>query len=108
MHVITGIAVGLVVGFVEGVLIYLFPTEPHKISVTIAATLKGVLIGVLIGLTGWSGHILRAAILGGVFGLALNRVSMLPEGGCPPEERKYILRISVVSGALIAVLTVAL
>jgi hypothetical protein len=106
--VITGLAVGMIVGFVEGTLLYLIPEDVRHRRVLMATMLKGALLGVSIGLLLRPGRMLIGAVLGAALGFVLSRVSFIREGGMAKEERSYAVPISVVSGLVIGILTVAL
>lgn len=105
MLIIPGLAIGMVIGFVEGVLLYVIPEDPLRRRVLLPATLKGALIGILVGLIIRPGSASMGLLLGAFCGLAFNRLSLLREGGATPKETSYVLLMSVVSGALTGVLT---
>lgn len=105
MLIMSGIAIGLIVGFVEGILLYVIPEEPLRRRVLFPATLKGALVGIIIGLTVRPGSAAMGLVLGALCGLLFNRLSFLREGGATPTEASYALPISVASGALIGALT---
>ena len=106
MHALTGLAIGMVIGFIEGLVLYAIPEDPYHRRVILPATLKGAAVGVLVGLTARFGSPLWGIMLGALYGLLLNRLTLWREGGATPKEASYVLYISIASGILIGVLTV--
>lgn len=105
MHILTGLAIGMVIGFVEGILLYVIPEEPLHRRVLFPAMLKGVLVGIIVGLLVRPGSAFSGLFVGTVCGILFNRLSLLREGGATPKEAAYVLPISIAGGALIGALT---
>lgn len=101
--------IGIIIGALEGVMIFFVPEEPHKFGIFFAASLKGLLNGLLVGLslstasTWWQG-----AGLGLLYGFLLSLIIVLPEGGFNSKDAKYIIPFGIVGGFIIGLLTIFL
>jgi hypothetical protein len=107
MFLIVASTIGVIIGALEGAMIFFVPEEPHKVGVFMGAAIKGSLNGLLVGLsvsggsTWWQG-----TGLGLLYGFLLGLVIVLPEGGFHAKDAKYIMPFSVIGGGLIGLLAV--
>ncbi len=99
--------IGIVIGALEGIMIFFVPEEPHKVGVFLGATLKGLINGLLVGLSVSTGSAWwQSAAVGLFYGFVLSLLIILPEGGFSSRDAKYIVPFSVLGGGLIGLIAV--
>ena len=99
------VAIGAVVGALDGVGIFFAPGEPYPVEILIAAILKGILVAVMVGLALRPGATwLRGAGVGAVYGLLFALVVFFAKGGLRSMDAPYVVPAGILFGGLTGIL----
>jgi hypothetical protein len=99
------IAIGAVVGALDGVGIFFAPGEPYPLEILIAAILKGILVAVMVGFALRPGATwLRGAGIGAVYGLLFALVVFFAKGGLRSMDAPYVVPAGLVFGGLTGIM----
>jgi hypothetical protein len=105
MNILIALLIGAFMGGLNGVGIFFEPSEPYKIEILLAATLKGVLISLLTGFSlGPGDSWLRGAGFGMLYGFAFGLVIFLAKGAFKSKDAPYVVPMSIVTGLITGVL----
>jgi uncharacterized membrane protein len=99
------LAIGAILGALDGGGIFFAEGEPYKIEIFIAATLKGMLVSFVTAITMSHPRLVwQGALVGGAYGLAIALVVFFAKGAFRSGDAPYILPISFVTGVVNGVL----
>jgi hypothetical protein len=108
MRVFTVVAIGAVLGALDGIGVFFEPKEPYKWQIFCAAAVKGILVALLTGFSlvatmrWWS-----AAGIGMLYGLAMALVVYLAKGGPATSDAPYVIPSGIMTGMLTGLLILA-
>lgn len=101
MNLFVVIAIGAILGALDGAGIFFAPGEPYKWQIFLAATLKGALVGLLTGFSLAPGNRWWTGIgIGALYGCAFALVIYLAKGGPQSGDAPYVIPSGIIFGAL--------
>jgi hypothetical protein len=105
MNIIIVVLIGAVMGALDGVGIFFEPSEPYKIEILLAATLKGVLVSLLTALSlGGRSPWWHGAGYGLLYGFSFALVIFLAKGAFKSKDAPYVVPSGIVLGLITGVL----